>query len=239
MGGINSQFKIGGVPHILWLVLPLAVVAILCGVFSKHKKAGRITIYVLAVVLLVLRVVKYGFLKPLLWNETWKTIVPFELCTILTFVLPFTVFFKTAKFNAFVYPLAIFGGIVTLAYPEWIYNGYGLNFNKLESLIAHTALFAIPFFSQASQFNFKLQIRDYYKPVLAMLVLILYAYIANRFITPGTNHMFIKQNPLPINIPGMHHMVLFAAAFLLYLFLLCLPNLIKVTRAKRRNKRNK
>jgi hypothetical protein len=198
--------------------VPIALVIMLYFVFKKYKKAGKVMLYTSAAVMLVLRIVKYLYFKPIYWNEGWGSIVPYELCTILSYILPFTVFLNTKKLNKFIYPLAIIGGVVTMAYSEWIFNGQGLNFNKFESLIVHILLIAIPYFSAAvGRFSFK--IKDFFKPVIAMAFFVGYAYIANTYITPGANHMFIRVNPLPINFP-VHHMYFFAAFFLIVLFLM-------------------
>ena len=178
----NPAYTIFGTAHLMWLIIPLIAIALLAAIFHKHKRQGKVAIYVLAAVMITLRVLKYFVFKTFIWDTGWKTVVPFELCTILSFLIPFTVFFKTKKLNPYIYPLAIIGGIVTLAYPEWIFNGRGLIFDKLESLIVHILLIAIPVFSAVTKKNFSFKIRDYYKPVLAMLILITYAYIANIYI---------------------------------------------------------
>ena len=225
--GENFHYKLFGSAQILWLVVPLIILVGLCFLVRFLKKKGyekynKYLIWGIAGAMLLLRIVKYYIFKPFFWGETWKDIVPFELCTIMSFVFPFTVFPKADKLNTFIYPLGIVGGIVTIAYSEWIFNGSGMDFNKLESLIVHWLLVYLPYVRLANG-EFSFRIRHYYRPLVALIVLVIYAWIANNFITPGANHMFLVKNPLPFQIPGLHHIFTLGLIGIVIVFLLYLP----------------
>ena len=127
----DSAAEIFGMKHLLWLFVPLVIIASLYFLFKKHKRAGEVTLLAFAITLLTLRFIKYVIFYPNIWGEGWDRLIPYELCTISSYILPFTVFFKTKRLNAYLYPLAIMGGFITLVYSEWIFNGYAFDFNKL------------------------------------------------------------------------------------------------------------
>jgi uncharacterized membrane protein YwaF len=225
--GENRHYQLFGLAHILWLVIPLIILIGLCFLVRLLKQKGygkynKYLIWGIAGAMILLRIVKYYIFKPFFWDETWKEIIPFELCTIMSFVFPFTVFPKADKLNTYIYPLGIIGGFVTIAYSEWIFNGYGLDFNKWESLIVHWLLVYLPYIRLANS-EFRFRIQDYYRPLVALIILVIYAWIANTFITPGANHMFLVKNPLPMQIPGLHHLFTLGLMAIAIIFLLYAP----------------
>jgi uncharacterized membrane protein YwaF len=218
----SKNYNIFGLAQLLWIVIPLAILIVACLIFRNRKKEGRILLIILASTMLLFRVLKYFVFKPFVWDEGWEQIVPFELCTIMSWIFPFTVYFKTNKLNTFIYPLGIIGGVVTLAYSEWIFNGRGLDFNKFESLIIHWILIAIPYIKVAmGEFSFK--IKEIYRPFLALSIILLYSAIANAYITPGANHNYLRSNPLPFQIPGLHHLFTLGLIGIVFMLLMYLP----------------
>jgi hypothetical protein len=224
----NAGYKIFGPVHILWIIVPILFLIGLAFLARKNKTWGKWILLVLAISLLVMRFVKYIILKPFFWDEGWISVIPFELCTIMTYIFPFTIFFKTDKLNRYIYPLAVLGGTVTIAYSEWIFNGRGMDVDKLESLLAHWIIIYIPFVRIAMG-QFKLKFKEIYKPVIALIILVAYAWLANTYFTPGSNHMFLRSNPLPFQIPGIHHIFTLGLVFIALIILLYFPfNLRKV-----------
>ncbi len=222
----KDSYKMFGLAQILWIVIPLLLLIGACILLKGKKKTGRVVLIVCAWTMLVLRVAKYFIFKPFFWDEGWKEIVPFAMCTIMSWIFPITVFFKTDKFNTFVYPLGIIGGIVTLAYSDWIFNGIGLDFNKFESLVVHWLLIAIPYLKVAiGEFQFKM--KEIYRPFIALAIVIIYSAIANTYITPGANHNYLRSNPLPFQIPGLHHIFTLGLIGIVLMVLLYLPFLKK------------
>ncbi len=221
-GPANNNYALFELAHILWFAIPLVLIIVMCVLFRKYQKAGKVFLYIFASIMLALRITKYGIIKPFVWENNWIESIPFSLCTILSYILPFVVIFNFKKAMPYLYPLAILGGIITMAYPDWIFNGRGLNFNKLESLIVHILLIAIPFVSISVK-RYQLKLTNFYKPVIALTIVTAYAHIANKFITPGTNHMFLESNPLPIDFGGLNHVIVFSVAMILVLFLMHIP----------------
>lgn len=232
-GVVSPSAGLFGLNHILWIVGAFVFIVAASIYANKNKTSAKVLLIAMAVVMLVLRAVKYLVMHPFYWSNTFLSSIPYQLCTILSYVLPFTVFFNTKKLNKFIYPLAIIGGFITILYPDWVFNGRGLNFDKLESLIVHILLIAIPVVSTYSG-RFKYNIKELYKPIAAMTLLVLYALIANLYITPGSNHMFMMRNPLPINFGPVHHYIVFTIAFLFVLFLMYLPSFIRQKRGKQK-----
>lgn len=222
----TNSYKMFGLSQILWIVIPLIILIAICLFLRNKKKEGRIVLVVIACTMLTLRIAKYFVFKPFFWGEDWKQLVPFEMCTLMSWIFPMTIFFKTDKFNTFVYPLGIIGGVVTLAYSDWIFNGLGLDFNKFESLMIHWLLIAVPYIRLAMG-DFKFKIKEIYRPFVALSIIIFYSFIANTYITPGANHNFLRSNPLPFQIPGLHHIFTLGLIGIVLITALYLPFLKK------------
>ena len=221
-GPANDYYKLFGLAQLLWIIIPLVLLIFTCLVVRRNKRAGKIIIYGLGIALLALRIVKYALLKPFFWDEGLLQILPFEMCTVLSFIMPFTIFFKTNKLNTYLYPLGIIGGLVTLLYSDWIYNGLGLDFNKLESLIAHWILIAVPYLMVVIG-EFRFDIKKMHRAFIGLLILVIYAEIGNSYINPGANYNYIRENPLPFQIPGLHHLFTFALIGIVLILSLYLP----------------
>ena len=232
----NAGWKLFGLTHILWIVLPIAGIVALYYTFKKHMRAGEITLYVFAAIMLCLRFTKYVVIRPNYWGYDWIKIIPYELCTISSFVMPFLVFFKSKKLSTYLFPPAIMGGAVTLLYADWVFNGQGINFNKLESLTVHILLIAIPFISVAVG-RIEFDIKKIYRPIIATAALVVYAAMANAWFEPGSNHMYLNENPLDFNLFGnAHHMFMFALIFFIGLVGIYSPSLIALIRSRKKNK---
>lgn len=222
-----------GLNYILWIVIPLILLVPLFFIFRKYQNFGKKALLVIAIYLLAVRLIKNIVFKAWLWDEGWHNVVPFQLCGVLIYILPFTIFFNTKKLNAFLYPLAILGGFVMILYPDWVFNGGNMSFNKLESLFAHIFLFYIPIL-QLAVGNFKFNIKDIWKPLVALAALAGYAHIGNLLI-PNRNFMFLVENPLPFDLP-IPHLIVLGTVSVLFIALLYLPSVIRQLVAKRKNK---
>jgi len=215
-----------GIKHILWITLTFVLLAALYPVLKRHKRIADIALTVFAVTMLVLRFVKYFIMYPFVWENSFARIIPYELCTIMSYVLPFTVLFRTHRLNSFIYPLAVFGGTVTLGYADWVFDGNSINFNKLESMIVHILLIYIPVLSAAAD-RYRFDVAKIYRPFAAMALLLVYAEVANEWITPGANHMYTRVNPLPKDTAPLHHMFLLGAGFVLFMAIIHAPDIVR------------
>lgn len=231
-----ANMELFSLSHILWIVIPLLLTVAGYFLFKKYPKAGKIILFSLAMYLIVVRLIKNILFKSILWNEGWDNIIPFQLCGVMIYALPFTVFFKTKKLNRFIYPLALMGGFIMMLYPDWVFNGGNMNFNKIESLIAHFLIVFIPITSIAVD-RFKFEVKDIYKPLLALLLLTFYAHIGNLLI-PNRNYMFLQTNPLPFQIPGIHHIFTFGLIFIVLMLLLYSVDIARVIARKIKKKSN-
>jgi hypothetical protein len=59
--------------------------------------------------------------------------------------------------------------------------------------------------------------------VIALIILVVYAWLANTFFTPESNHMFLRSNPLPFQVPGIHPIFTLGLVFIVLITLLYLP----------------
>jgi hypothetical protein len=223
---LDPNASLFGVNHLLWLILPLVAIFFLTRLARKNERFATKAILTMAWIMLTLRIVKYLFFYPFVWGYGWERLIPYELCTISSYLMPFVVFFRWKRIAKYLFPLAILGGFITMAYSEWIFNGYALDFNKLESLIIHILLMAIPFVSTGTDL-FSFRVKEIWKPIALIIVLLGWAELANRVIEPGSNHMYTRVNPLPFRIEPFHHLFTFGLIFLILLALLYLGDYVR------------
>lgn len=221
--------------HFAWIILTIILAVLLYKVFSKHKKAGKITITVLLALLFITRLVNQ-IVRACIGAEVpaWRAF-PFHLCTIMTFMLPLTYFFKWDKIKTPVYVLSMMGGIITIIIGDYFDSKF-MTFSTLEGMTAHTILLLVPIYEIAIG-EFNLQIKKIWQPVALMLVLMFWAMLANDvfFKDYNTNYMYLKRNALPGNLGGDYYFLIYIAIFFVLLGLIFgIPELYR----KIKNKKN-
>lgn len=220
--------------HFAWIIITIVLAIGLYKVFSKHNKAGKITISILLGLLLVTRLTNQT-IRACIGAEVpaWRAF-PFHLCTIMTFMLPLTYFFKWDKMKTSVYVLSMMGGIITIIIGDYFDSKF-MTFSTLEGMSAHMILLLVPIYEIAIG-EFNLQIKRIWQPVVLMLALMGWAMLANDvfFKDYDTNYMYLKRNALPGNLGGDYYFLIYITIFFILLGLIFgIPELYRKIKSKK------
>lgn len=225
--------------HFFWIGFSIALCFALYFLFSKHKKAGRVTVYVLVILLLSTRTINQ-IVRACIGAEVpaWRAL-PFHLCTTMTFLLPLTILFKWNKIKTPVYVLSMMGGIITIIIGDY-FDSWFMTFSTLEGITAHTILLIVPIIEIATN-NFKLDFKNLWQVIIGTLVMIAWATLANDVFFKGfnTNYMYLKRNGLPGNIGGDYYFYIYIVIYLIMLGLIFgLPTLTRKIKSNKLNNKN-
>lgn len=220
--------------HYLWIIITIALAFVFYNIFKKYKKVGKWVITILLGLLFITRLTNQ-IVRACIGAEVpaWRAF-PFHLCTIMTFMLPLTYFFKWDKLKTPVYVLSMMGGIITIIIGDYFDSRF-MTFSTLEGMSAHMILVLVPIF-EISVGEFSLTIKKIWQPITLMLVLLLWAMLANDvfFKDYNTNYMYLKRNALPGNIGGDYYFFIYIGIFFLLLGLIFgIPEFYRIIKNKK------
>lgn len=225
--------------HIVWMV---AVVAIAIGgylYFKKYPKREKVVVLTLVIGMFVIRLFHQTLRASIGVESPWTQAFPFHMCTVLTFLLPLTIVFNWKAIKVPVFVLSIMGGIITVILGGYFSDQF-MTFWNLESMAAHTILIIVPIFEAASG-KFKFNIKESWKVIPGVLILMGWATLANYVFFPnmGANYMYLVTNELPFG--NQNNFFFFYALIFAFFFgmIYGIPVLIKTISTARLNKRNK
>ena len=214
-----------GIRHFIWIGLTILLAFILYILFKKYKKAGRIFLVSTSIVIVVFRIIKQTF-RAILGIEAVLNVLPWHMCTVLSFLMPIVIIFNLKKLKPAVYSLGIMGGIMTLALGDYFYNDF-LTIYELEGMFTHSMLILLPIIDSAIS-NFKFKLKESWQCIVGMLVLLGWASLANEilFVGQNPNYMYLKENALPFEVPGVHYFFIYTVLyFILLLVIFGIPEL--------------
>lgn len=220
--------------HFAWIAVAIILPIVLYQIFKRHKKAGEITILVLAILLFVTRTVNQ-ICRACIGAEVpaWRAL-PFHLCTVMTFLLPMTMVFNWKKIKPAVYALSMMGGIITVIIGDYFDSAF-MTFSTLEGMAAHTLLLCLPIIDIAIG-GFKLKFKQSWQPIVGILILLGWAMLANKvfFKDYNTNYMYLERNGLPGNLGGDYYFLIYCAIFLLmWGMIFGIPELYRYLKARK------
>lgn len=223
--------------HYVWMVCIIGLCVGLYQLFKRHKRAGRITVFVLCTLLFVTRLVNQS-VRAAIGAEVpaWKAF-PFHMCTVLTFVLPIVAVFQIKPMKTAVYALGVMGGVITVFVNDYFDNSF-LTFSSFEGMMAHTLLILVPIIEVAlGRFSFEL--KKSWQVVVGILILMGWATLANYVFFPGSNYMYLVNNALPGNIGGDYFFLVYVAIFAVFFAIIFgVPELYRLIRKKRQSKKS-
>lgn len=222
--GNVSPYKSGGglgafvdFRHYLWMILTVIFAVLLYRLFKRYQKAGKITVMVLLASLFLVRFTNQ-LIRAIIGAEVpaWKAF-PFHLCTVMTFMLPIVYYLKLNKLKEAVYVLSMMGGIITIIVGDYFDDTF-MTFSTLEGMSAHTILLLVPIIEIALG-NFKLEYKNVWKVLVGIIVLLIWATLANEVFFKGydNNYMYLKKNGLPGNLGGDYYFLIYVLIILIML----------------------
>lgn len=183
--------------HFLWIVFVIVFGIIGYLYFKKHPQQERKVVLIMVISLFIVRLTNQTVRAIIGVEVPWTKAFPFHMCTVLTFLLPLTVFFRWNKIKTAVYVLSMMGGIITLLIGDYFSDRF-MTFFTLEGMSAHTILIFVPIFEVAAK-KFDLAWKNSWQVIVGILILMGWATLANEVFFVGTdpNYMYLKENALP------------------------------------------
>ncbi len=202
-GGAPTSFADGlgegafGWRHFLWIAVVIALAILGFRFFRRHPAAGKTFILIAVLSLFVVRFTNQTIRAIIGVEVPWTQAFPFHMCTVLTFLLPLTILFDWKAIKTPVFVLAIMGGTITMLMGDYFSDRF-LTFFAFEGMSAHSLLILVPIFEIAIG-RYQLDIRDSWKVVAGILVLMGWAMLANLvfFKNLDPNYMYLMKNALP------------------------------------------
>lgn len=183
--------------HLLWIAVVI-VIAVLGGrFFAKRPEAERNIVLILTAELFLFRFAHQTYRAIVGAENPWTQAFPFHMCTVLTFLMPLTVWFDWKKLKTAVYTLSIMGGVITLILGDY-FDSQFMNLYTWEGMWAHTLLIWVPIFELASK-RHRMSFWDSWATIVGILVLMGWASLANHVFYKDLdpNYMYLMHNALP------------------------------------------
>ena len=223
--------------HILVLVGTVLACLILTLIFyKKSEKAKNILLYVLASILLFFEITSrivnliitddYGF------ENIFKILVPMHICSVMVWVFIIAIFSHSKTLMEY----SVIGGLIAtvafLAYPAVGLNRVYMSFTCIYSTFSHAIGFVTVILMMIlGKVHFKF--KDIWKVYLCFTVMFLWGVLLDFVIFPGSDYMYIVNDPLELNL-NFPYQILYAAVLIVYVLIFYVVDFIitKLTRPK-------
>jgi uncharacterized membrane protein YwaF len=221
MMAYNDGLGGGTFGDIRHLIVALVTIGLCVGsyhLFKRYKRAGRITVLVLCAYMFTVRLIN-RIVQAIVHTDfsPWMAIIPFHLCSIMSYLLPLTVFFRWEKIKTAVYVSGLIGAVVNLVLSD-DYGSLFIPFTPLESMWVHITLLLVPVIHIATG-DFRLEWKKFWHVVLTFCIVAGWSALANWvfFKEYDTNYFYIAKNALPGNIGGDFYIFVYLALFAVFL----------------------
>ena len=224
--------------HICVLIITVVLCVLLTLIFyKKSQKTKQKLFYVFGWIFLTLEVLSrivnllteenFTFLKVL------EILLPMHICSVMVWVFIIAIFSKNKTLINF----SVIGGIIAtiafLLYPAVGLNRKFMSFTCLYSTISHMLGFVCCILLMTLRFS-KFKIKEIYKIFICFAVMFLWGAILNNLIFPGADYMYLRNDPLELNLP-FHYQWLYLIILVFYTLIFYLVPLI-INAIKRKNK---
>ena len=230
-----TDYKLFSLAHILFFVFGVILAVSLSIVLrNRSEKTKRIILIVSAslivfnyVFLQLWRVWAYadgrgkGILDQVAYIMMPNEILPFQLCSLLCYLVPAAVIVKKKWFYNALAPICIMGGFLFFFFPDGILNRYApFSFRVLESVIQHTVLLFFGFYLYVSK-TAEIDIKSIRYPFILMGFIGVVAIFANLVfgsVDDAVNFLYIRKDILGLGLPSVVTALIMAAVFTAFMF---------------------
>jgi uncharacterized membrane protein YwaF len=198
-----------GLRHFIWIFGTFLLLVVLYQYFKRKPKHARTVMVILCALLFLTRLTKQIYRAAAGIEDPALMALPWQLCTVMTFLMPVVVIFNIKRLKPVVYSLCMIGGIMTLFVGGYFGNAF-LTIWEYEPMWAHMMLIIIPVIEMAAG-NYKLEFKDAWQTVLGLFLCTAWALLADLVIFAGydTNNSELMRNQLGFDIPGVPYQVLY------------------------------
>lgn len=209
-----------GPRHFIWII---GTILLLVGLyqFSKQKpQQARTIMIILCALLFLTRLTKQIYRAAVGIEDPVLMALPWQLCTVMTFLMPAVCIFNIKILKPMVYSLGLIGGIITLFVGGYFGNAF-LTIWEYEPMWAHMMLIIIPVMEIAVG-NYRLEWKDVWQTLLGLFLTTSWALFADLVVFKGynTNNSELMSNNLGFDIPGIHFRVLYVIVGVIFIILM-------------------
>lgn len=207
--------------HILVLVAVCVVTIIMALIFArKSKKCKNILFTTFAVLFLFFEILSR--IVNLIVAETYtvesiaKILLPMHICSVMVWIFIFALFTKRQWLINYSAIGGIIATLVFLLYPAVGLNRVYMSFTCLYSTISHCLGFVCCVLLIALG-KTKFELRKVWQPLLCFVVMFAYGALLNFVIFPGSDYMYMVNDPLQLNL-SIPYQLVYSIALVLYTF---------------------
>ena len=216
-----SQY-IYGPRHIALLIAAFGLTIFLLLLFrKKSEKSKNILLTVLASILLFYeistRIVNLIILNDYTLTNIFKIIMPLHICSVAVWVLIIGFFTKNKLLLSSGVVMALVATSVYLLCPGTGINKVNITFTATYSIISHTTGFILSVLLIGFGY-IKLELHKIWQTYLAFGLMLLWGALVDFVILPGSDYMYLRNNPLPIDLV-IPHQIIYGALLAIYIFM--------------------
>lgn len=232
-----------GARHIVMLCVAILAAVILSVVFhKKSQRAKNILLTILVSILLFFeitsRVVNLIIETDYSWQNILIILLPMHICSIAVVSLIIGYFSKNKLLINFATIAGLLATVAFLLYPAVGINRTYISFTCLYSITSHVTGFVVACLLinlGYAKFNFK----DIWQNYLCFAIMFGYGVLLDFAILPGSDYMYLKNDPLELNLGFPYH-ILYGAILIVYILMFYLvPFVYGKIKQKRATKNRK
>ena len=229
-----------GTRHIVTLVLTVLLCVVLTIIFiKKSPKAKQILFYVLGGIFLFFeitsRVVNLIIAETYTLESVMKIILPMHICSVMVWVLIVAIFTKNKVLTNFGVIGGILATIAFLLYPAVGLNRTYMSFTCIYSTFTHMLGFVSCVLLLTLGFA-KFEFKKIYLPFICFAIMFTWGALLNFVIFPGSDYMYMVNDPLGLNLGGFPYQLLYAVMIAVYITMFYLVSFIKDKIKQRKNR---
>lgn len=219
---LDKSVYLYGTRHIIVLALVVVLSIALSLIFrKKSEKAKNILFYILGGLFLFFeiasRVANLIIANSYTLESIAKIILPMHICSVMVWVFIFAIFTK----KQFLINYSVIGGILAttafLAYPAVGLNRVYMSFTCIYSTFSHMLGFICCILLMTlgkANFHFK----DIWKTLLCFAVMFAWGALLNFIIFPGSDYMYMINDPLELTLP-IPYQIVYVALIIVYILI--------------------
>lgn len=209
-----------GARHICVLVAALLACVVLTLIFrKKSRKSINTLLYVLCGIFIFFeistRIISLAFADAYTWQSVLKTLIPMHICSIMVWVVIVAILTKSKALYSFGTIGGLLATVAYLLYPAVGLNKTYMSFSCIYSTFTHMLGFVtcILFITlKVSEFK----ISKIWQPFVGFIIMFSWGALLNFVIFPGSDYMYMVNDPLELNLGGMPYQILYVIVLILY-----------------------
>lgn len=219
-----------GTRHIIMLTIAvLSAITLSLIFYKKSQKTKNILLTILISVLIffeiVSRIVNLAIATSFTFESVFKIIMPMHICSVAVWVIIIGFLFKQKTLINFATIIGILATTGFLLYPAVGINKMYISFTCLYSITSHVTGFVVCILLITLGYV-KFEFKDIWKTFVCFALMFLWGVLLDFVILPGSDYMYLRNDPLELNLSFPYH-ILYAAILSLYITIFYLISYLK------------